>query len=338
MITLDIFTNDAFSVVTMLPAVNKMPTVPGFLGSLNMFESKPVSTDTVGIGMKQGQLAIIRTTLRGAPIEAAGPKVKNVRPFKIPRYAKGDKLYAAELANTLPDPGVTEVDTVASVLAEKQQDLKQDVEYTLEFARHGTVQGVLLDEDGSTLVDYWAEWGLSEPAEVELDLPSAVDGELRTSITSLIHRPLIRAAQAGTAIRRVIGLAGDEFWDALIQNKEVRETYLNWSAAADLREAKPFETFRYGGVDWINYQGSDNEDIRIDDEDAVIFPVGVPGMFQDVKGPGETFETVNRMGKDVYPLIVRDKDRDMWVQPEIYAYRLQVNTRPDLILRATIGS
>lgn len=335
MITLDIFNNDAFSVTTLLPQVNKMPFQPGFLGSLGIFDEQPVATDTIGVGMLQGRLALIQTTLRGAPIEAAEPDAKNVRPFILHRLAKGDKIRAAELANVVPNEGETEVETVEMVLARRQQRLVQDVEYTFEHMRLGAVRGKIMDADGTTeLTNYWTEWGISEPADIDLNLDagSPVLGALGTQIRSTIVRPLIRAA-GGAPTTRLVGLAGDAFWDALIGHAEVRTTYYNWQAAESLRTQSPFETYRYGGVDWINYRGSDdNSTIAIDTDKAVVFPTGVPGMFQHVMGPGETFETVNRMGQRVYPLIVRDKDRDMWVQPEIYSYPLMLNTRPDLVL------
>lgn len=336
MITLDIFNNDAFSVTTMLPAVNKMPFEPGFLGSLNIFRAEPVSTDTIGVGMMQGKLALIRTTLRGAPLEAAEPDTKNVRPFILPRLAKADKLRAVELAGVLTDPGETEVDVAQTILARKQQRLVQDCEYTFEHMRLGAIRGKIVDADGTTvLTNYWTEWGVTEPTAIDLNLDAAspVMGALGNQLRSAVVRPLVRAAGASTN-GRLIGLAGDAFWDALISHAEVRTTYYNWQASESLRNQGPFETYRYGGIDWINYRGSDdNSTIAIPTNEAFVFPTGVPGMFQHVMGPGETFETVNRPGKRVYPLIVRDNDRDMWVQPEIYSYPLMLNTRPDLVLR-----
>lgn len=336
MITLDVFNNDAFSVTTMLDPVNLMPTVPDFLGSLGLFETESVSTDTVGIGRRETDLNLIQTSQRGAPIDILDPEDKNYRPFKIPRLAKGSKIRASELANVIPGPDSNEVETAMARLARDQQRLKQDVTYTDEFHMLGAIQGVLLDADGSIIVDYYDEWDIPVPDDIEVDF-TLDGGELAGLFREQIVRALIRASKAGKAVRRVVGLAGDEYWDKLLRNPEVRETYLHWQAAAELRNQGPFETFRWGNVDWINYQGSDdNSTIAVDVDEAVILPVGVPGMFRKILGPGETLETVNRMGRDVYPLIVWDRDRNMWIQPEIYAYHLHLNTRPDLILRATI--
>lgn len=333
-ITLDIFNNDAFAVTTMLDPVNKMPYQPSFLEQF--FTPEPVSTDTVGVGLRQGQLTLIPTTQRGAPIEVAEPETRNVRPFLIPRVAKGDKLRAHEIADVTPMEGQSELESVQAILARKQQGLVQDCEYTFEHMRLGAIQGKVVDADGSTvLTNYWTEWGIAEPSEIDVGLDNA-SVDPGATIRAQIVRPLIRAAGASPATR-IIGLAGDAFYDALIGHGEVRKTYLNWQAASDLRNQSPFETFRYGGVDWINYRGSDdNSEIAIDTDDAVIFPTNVPRMFRHVMGPfNEVLNMRGQPGRRVYPLIVRDKDRDMWVQPEIYSYPLMLNTRPDLILRAT---
>lgn len=47
--TLDIFSNNAFSVISLTDAVNKMPFVPGRIGQLGLFEEKGVSTTSIMI-------------------------------------------------------------------------------------------------------------------------------------------------------------------------------------------------------------------------------------------------------------------------------------------------
>lgn len=337
-ITLDIFNDDAFTVTSMLEPVNKMPYQPSFLAQF--FDPDPVITDTVAVGLVNNTLRLIPTTLRGAPIEAAEPDAKNIRPFVIPRLAKGDKLRAHEIANRVPMPGQTDLQVVQPIVARKQQKLVQDTEYTFEHMRLGAIQGKLVDADGTTvLTNYWTEWGIAEPTPIDLNLDAAspVMGALGTQIRDQVVRPLIRAA-SGAPTTRLIGLAGDDFYDALIGHAEVRQTYLNWQAASDLRTQSPFETFRYGGVDWINYRGSDDAStITIPSDQATIFPTGVPGMFRHVMGPfSEVLDMVGQEGRRFFPLIVRDNDRNMWVQPEIYSYPLMLNTRPDLILRVEL--
>src|SRR5205085_2215888 len=114
--------------------------------------------------------------------------------------------------------------------------------------------------DGSTLYDWASLFGLALPAEIGLDLSNAapVAGALLTAISG-VFRQILRAAKAGNNPNvRIVALCGDAFFDALIAHPDVRVTYLNWQAAADLRVTRPFQTFTFGGIDWVNYRGSDD--------------------------------------------------------------------------------
>jgi len=342
MITFDVFNNDAFSVTSMIRSIDKKPYKPTGLDALLGFEPVPVSTDTVFVEFKQGQLNLIRTTLRGAPIEMGKPDTKNIRPFRLPRLAKGDQIFAHQLANLRPYDGEGDVETVARMLDRMQNQLIDDLEYTEEYHRLGALFGIVYEPDGTTeIFNFWTEFGVSPPSAIDLDLDNASPspGKLRRDINSLIVRPIARASQAGNNPRfRVRALCGDAFFDRLTTHPDVEKTYLNWAAAEALRNNSIWEPFPFGGVDWINYRGADDgTTLSVPTNEARVFPTGVPGMFQHVMGPNnEQFETMNQMGRRYYPLVVRDKDRDQWVQPEIYAYPGFLNTRPDLILKAQI--
>ena len=64
-----------------------------------------------------------------------------------------------------------------------------------------------------------------------------------------------------------------------------------------------------------------------------MFPYGATGMFQHIMGPANEFiNLIGQRGRRYVPFLLRDRDRNQWVQPEIYAYPLFVNSRPDLVL------
>ena len=66
MATMDIFNNDAFSLVTMTQEVEKLPKVPSFLGNLGIFdEGEGVDTESVSIEMRGMTLELIPTSARG---------------------------------------------------------------------------------------------------------------------------------------------------------------------------------------------------------------------------------------------------------------------------------
>lgn len=340
-ISMAVFDGDPFTQASMIRGIERRTYIPSGLDAIMGFQPVPVTTDVVYIGQRSRTSETIQTTLRGAPIEMGGRPDKNFRPIGIPRLAKGNQLFAHELANMAPWDDETDEDVVAVRIAEMQEDLIADLSLTEESMRAGALNGIIRDKDGSTIINYYDEFGIAQPAAIDLTLDNAnmTLGELMTKIGTQIVIPIAQGVGAGTAqtmpIRAVVG---DAFWFALTTHPAVQETYLNYSAAAQLREGQVWEMYPLGGVNWYHYRGTDdNTTIKIPTNTAKIFPYGIRGMFQHVMGPANEFlNLLNQRGRRYVPFLLRDKDRDQWVQPEIYAYPLFVNARPDLVLTATV--
>lgn len=338
--SMDIFNDDAFSLFNMTQAVEKMPNVPTFLGQLGIFgEGEGVTTNVIGIEQKGTTLALIPTSPRGTEPPMGTTDKRTLRNFNIPRIAKSDQVYAAEVQGLRAFGSESELESVARVVAQKQQKLLTEVALTLEYHRLGAIQGKLMDSDGSTtLYNYFTEFGVSEPTEIDFDLDAAspTEGVLLTKIKAAKRAAIRALGQAYVpGVTQFIWLCGDTFYDQFVAHNDVRVTYKNWEAAASLRGAAgdAFGTFRFGEMDWINYQGTDdNSTVAIGATKARLVVKGVPGLYRRVNGPGETMETVNTVGRSLYSMLVRDLQRNMWVQPEVYLYPLHVCTRPEVLL------
>lgn len=332
---MDIFNDDAFSLVSMTAGIEKMPTVPTFLGSLGLFESEGVTTNIASIEQVGQTLQLINTSNRGTAPSMGTTDKRSMRNFNIPRVAKGDQVFAHEIQGIRAFGTESELETVVQKVAQKQAKLLREVAMTLEYHRLGAIQGILLDADGSTIYNYFDEFGISQSAEIDFDLDNAspARGALMAQIKAT-KRAIIRALGMASPGIRIIALCGDAFFDGLVSHPEVEKTYLNWMAAETLRAGEVFSTFRFGEIDWVNYQGTDDNSTVAIGTDKVKFIVqGVPGLFKRINGPGETFETVNTIGRDLYSMLVRDEQRNQWVQPEVYAYPLHICTRPEVLLR-----
>jgi hypothetical protein len=341
-ISMAVFGGDAFSQAAMIRGLARRPYVPNQLDAIIGFEPTPVTTDTVYVVSRKYYVNLVRTTLRGAPIEMATPDDKDARPLRIPRIAKGDKLMAHELANISPMEDETETDRAAAEVAKKQNKLIADVEATFEFQRMGSLNGLILDTDGSTLVNFFTEFGITPPADIDLQLddPNMTVGDLRQRVATLIVMPIARASGAGNDPRfKVKALCGDAFWFAVTGHPALEKTYLNQVAAAELRGEKLWDQFEFAGVTFVHYRGTDDgSTISIPSNKARFFPVGVPGMWQHVMGPmNESIDLLNQPGRRYFPFLEVDPSKkNQWVQPEIYSYPLFVNARPDLVVTGTI--
>ena len=332
---MDIFNNDAFSLVSMTEGVERLPTVPSFLGSLNLFASTGISTNIASIERVGQTLQLIPTTPRGTAPPMGLTDKRSLLNLLIPRIAKADQIFAAEIQGARAFGTDSDLETIVQKVAEKQGKLLKELETTLEYHRLGAIQGILNDADGSPLYNYFTEFGISQPAEIDFDLDNAAPARgVLMALTKSVKRTIVRLlGMAGPGVR-IIALCGDTFFDQLTSHSEVEKSYLNWAAAENLRVGSVFSTFRWGEIDWINYQGTDdNSTVAIAAGQVKFVVQGVPGLFRRFNGPGESMETVNTIGRDLYSILVRDLKRDQWVQPEVYAYPLHLCTRPELLLR-----
>lgn len=338
MATLDVFNSDAFSLTSLSGQVEKLDYKPSLLGSLGIFEPTPVRTRTIWVDRRSGELNLIQTSADGAPPDELAKDSRDAVALKAVRLAKGATIQAAEIAGWRAFGTESEQTVVMAEYARRMERIRQDMEYTHEKHRLGAIQGTLLDADGSTIYNYATQFGES--------IPSATSFALTTSTTDVrgicaaLVRSVARAAKGAwiDGVTTLHALAGDAFFDALINHPQVVDTYKNWAAAAELRGQYAFGEFTFGGITFHNYRGSDdNSEISINTDQAKFFPVGAMDVFKHVMAPADEFMPyVGAPGQSVYSMNLRDPSgRDAWVRNEQYSYPLFICQRPGLLRSGT---
>jgi len=144
----------------------------------------------------------------------------------------------------------------------------------------------------------------------------------------------------GQSFSGVEALCGDQFFDALIKNAEVRQTYLNYQAAADLRQpyiqgGQVWGTFEFGGIRWTNYRGSALGQPMVDTAKAFMYPTGVPDLFPTIYAPADYIETVNTMGRPRY-VKQYPMPNDKGIHMDVQMNSLNFCSRPYALQRAKI--
>lgn len=335
---LDIFSGDAFSTFELTDAISGVPHKPSYLGGLKLFDPRPVRTEKIAIERRDGRLRLIQTTPRGAPLPQATADPRSLREFRTVRVAKGDRINASEIQGVRALGSSSELQEVQDLVMERMIRLRDDAELTHENMRLGAIRGVVTDADGSVLVNWYDEWDIAPPTPVSLGLNN-VNADVSATCNGMT-RAMARAAKGSfTPETKIIALAGDNLYDKLIGHPQVRQTYLNWQAAAALREGlegAAFGSFNYGGIHWVNYRGSDDGAVGISPNEAQLFPVGARGIFQVAWSPGESLDWVNTPGREIYAIQVPDTARKAWVDVEVYSYPLYICTCPQVLLRAEL--
>lgn len=338
MASMDVFAGSAFSMVSLTGAVNKMDYVPQLLGSLNIFDPMPVRTRDVWVDQRDGALALIPVSPVGAPPEELAGDLRKAVPFKTQRLAKGFTIYAEEVQGIRAFGAESEYVGVQTEYIRRLSRVRDDMELTHEYHRLGALQGVLLDADGTSVIyNYFTQFGIAEPAAINFELTTDTT-DVRGKCAQVIRAMTRSAKGAFTPATEIHALVGDTFFDNLIKHPMVKETYLNWTAASDLRQGKAFGDFVFGGIVWHNYRGTDDNDtVAIGANEAKFFPVGARDVFKKAMAPAEFGPYVNTPGQDTYALNIVDRDRAAWSRGEIYSYPLYLCQRPD-VLRKAIGN
>ncbi|MBB4267726.1 major capsid protein [Roseospira visakhapatnamensis] len=337
MATMDIFASDAFKMTSLSGSLDKLGYVPGFLRNMpGLYVPAPVRTEAIFIEERENAPALIQTSERGeAPSRKVGEKRK-ARGFETVRLAQASRIHAREIQGIRAFGSETELAQVQVEVARRQLLIRRDFELTFENMLLGLVQGLAVDADGSTLYDWATEFDQTIPTEVDFDLDNAspASGAVRKKCNAVVRSILQGLWGLGGNGVRIAAICGDAFWDDLTGHKEVRETYLNTQMAADLRQGNAYESFSYGGITWVNYRGTDDgTTVAVNTDKAKFFPVG-SGIFQWALSPGESFDFVNQLGQELYSAVVQDRDRNAWVDVEMYSYPLPVCTMPQALHRA----
>ena len=339
MISMDVFKQDAFSATSLTAAVDKLDYIPDTLSKIpGLFTPDPVRSEAIWIEERSTGAVILPFSPRGSAPHQTGGDTRKARAFKTLRYGDASRITASELLGIRAFGSETELKTVQGEVARRQLKILQNNQFTKEFHKFNLITSAkVYDADGTTVMYDWAtEFSQSIPSEVDFDLDNAspAEGALRKKCTA-VKRSIVKNLKGVGSPRSIVGICGDAFWDDLTSHPEVVKTYLNWAAAADLRNAhgQPWDAFRYGDIDFVNYRGTDDGTFGVGTDKCKFFPVGA-GIFRWAMSPGESFAHVGTVGQESYSNIVTDKDRDQWADVELYSYPLPVCTMPSALYQA----
>jgi hypothetical protein len=339
---LDIFQSNAFGIISMTDAINKQPFVPGRIGAMGLFRERGVTTIDIAIEEKEGKLYLVPALARGAPPTQNAKAGRNLRVLRARHLPIGDSLNADEVQGVRAFGSETALQTIQGQIDEKMAQMKQAIEATLEFHRIGAIKGIVLDADGTTtLYNLFTEFGITAYSTVEFGFNAgdANLGVLRKQCAGIVRD--IANALGSATITGIHAICGDNFFDDLLQNAEVRDSYKNTPMASVLRDGYVYPNglmiygaFEFGGIVWENYRGSVGSVSFVDTDLCHIFPVGVPGLFETTFSPANYIETVNTVGLPVYAKVTPDL-KNTHVDIDVQSNPLVYCTRPKALITGT---
>lgn len=330
---LDVFAADpAFTVTSLTDEINRAPYQPGLLESMGIFQTEGITTTTATVEEQDGVLGLIQTTARGAPAPVAGRGRRNVRAFLVPHLQLEDQILASDIQDVRAFGSEGGLEGIAQVVSKKLTEMRQSHEVTKEYHRIRAMQGIILDADGTPILDIFTAFAQVQ-ISIALDLDQA-DEDIRVNVTGAMRQG---EAALGAAVHQGYQvLCSPTFFDALISHPDVKAAYSRWQDGAwlrdDVRRGFPFPN----NVRWQEYDATVSGQPFINANHAIMFPVGVPGLFRTYYAPGDFVEAANTVGIPYYAKQERMRF-DRGIEIHTQSNPLSLVTRPRAVLDLTIN-
>ncbi len=331
---LDVFNGNAFSVVSLTDAINKVPFIPGKIGQLGLFTESGITTTTVMIEERQGSLNLIETTARGALAVQNNVNKRKARSFVVPHIAMEDTILADEIQNIRSFGSENQLESIQQVVQFRLAEMANKHDAPLEHLRIGAIKGQILDADGSTvLYDLFNEFGVMPYAEVNFDLDNATPASGAVKKKCHAIKRQIEDELGAQTYDHIHAICGSDFFDALVTHKEIVKAYDRYQESLFLRTGQARSQFEYGGITFEEYRGKVGEIEYTGSSKAYFFPVGVPNLFRQYNAPADFVETVNTVGLPRYAKQAIDDEFGRWVKVHTQSNPLPICTRPRVLIK-----
>jgi hypothetical protein len=306
---LDVFNQDAFSMHQLTATFIKRPYQPMMLGKLGLFQESGIRTTSLDVESYDGRLSLIQTSQRGAPApDPLGSIKRTMRTFRAYHLERDAHVYADEVQGIRLFGSETELQAVQDIVNQRLDELRPMHEVTLEYHRANAIQGLNLDADGSSLLNLFTEFGVSQ---------QTLDIALATTTTDVRGRLVAakRLAEVELGAQVITGwlcFCDAAWFDAFVGHATVVDSFKYQEGQinrADLRETG----FTFAGITFMEYRSAVNKPDSVGGSAAFIpantawlVPVTVPSIFITRFAPADYEETVNTMGLPLYAKNVPD--------------------------------
>lgn len=312
--------NNPGKVVDRTDSLIVIPNTVGITNALGLF------TPTYST---QKSIEIVRTTRSNRLLEDRNWDERNQTRagrqhdsllLKIPHFPLDDAITPNDVDGIVQAGSLAEfaeLESVASVRAEKMIDMREDHALTLEAARMQLITtGTAYAPRGTVVTNYYTEFGITRE-ELGVDLAGASDPRAAFNDAKKLVRNGLRDGQAGT-VRSFVVLCSDSFYMALQQNAFVTDAfkYVDQGQALNILLGRGgadvsgldarFEQMSLFGITFINAGAAGYENAAgvfvpfIPEGDAYMMPVGVRDLFKTYYAPANRFGSINRAAQGSY--------------------------------------
>ena len=333
-ITRNPFDAGGYSLSEMTQAINILPNLYTRLGQIGLFRFEGVTQRSIVIEQRAGVLSLLPSVPLGAPATVGNRESRAMRSFALPWIPHDDVILPADIQG-MPSLGLSDAaDPLVEVMNRKLTLMRRKHAQTREYMEMNALRGILKDGAGTTLYDYFTEFGI---AQISVDFVfgtagTNIQGKVRTTLRGIEDNLL------GETMTTAHALVSSEFFDKLISHPKTEDAYKFFSATGgqplreDMRRAFPF-----AGILFEEYNGSvtlssGTSERLIPTGEGIAFPMGTFDTFTTYGGPANQISLANTIGLPLYARQMIDA-KGRWIDLMTEASILPVNKRPRLAIR-----
>lgn len=293
------FKNDAFNLIEMTDAINRIPNFYNRTGQLNIFRPVSLTKTTFGMDELVEELNLLDIVPRGgvAPKNRVGKR--NYRTFSTLHVPLEDVVLADEVQGVRALGSENTDESIAAAIARKMFVMRRKFDQTREYFRMGALKGILTDAATNVVYNYYTEFDVTaKEIDFELD-DSATDVNAKC-------REVLRHIDdnlEGEMASGVHCFVSPEFYDALVTHASVKEAFKYFLTTQQL-SGDYRGRFLFGGITFEEYRGNSKDSAGttrkfVEANYAYAFPLGT-SSFIEVFAPADFNETVNTPGLPYY--------------------------------------
>lgn len=289
----DPFTPNAFKLQSLTAAINNLKFAPGKLGEIGLFEEAGISTLDASIEERDGVLSIVDIAPRGAPGKPVHGEARRLHTFRVPHMPQSASIMADEVQGIRAFGTENQAEVLQTRINDRLGTMRRNIDYTIESHRVAAVMGSFYDANG-TASSLFTLFGVTQQTQ-NMALSSSTSSKAREKAE--LVKEQIESALDGVPYSGIWVACSPGYWKALLEDKDNKDSVMNWTAAATLR-GDTRDRIELNGITYERYRGTST--VKITDNKAYAVPLGVPGLFLTRFAPANYVETVNTVGLPYY--------------------------------------
>lgn len=283
--------NSDFSYASLVNALNSAPVSVGPITKSNLFDLNPIVSTDVALELVDDQISLIQTSQRGGIGDIHPNTNRNMVKLKTSHVRTSKTMLADSWLNR---SGFNQGGTPANVMQERDRVLREmsgRIRTTIDYMQAGALNGKILDADGSTIVDLFAEFEQTQ---------QVVDFALDVAITDMALKVVAARRLSESALGMAFAeswviFASAEFIDACRAHPSLITATSGWSAASVLTADHRDGTMEIAGARMIEVPNLAGKQF-IPAGAAFLAPLGVAGLCTTHFAPADYIEAVGQPG------------------------------------------